>query len=110
MLKFVPITPEYGEHYMQFYAASEEKSADYTFAISGVGKTNTAMKWHSPTTYAGCAIMKTAVPYIIRRLAAGNAPIGNKFCAGIFLGAFLLRGFRECWPAFCPVFLKIPFV
>ncbi len=32
MLKFVPITPEYGERYMQFYAASEEKSADYTFA------------------------------------------------------------------------------
>ena len=88
MLKFVPITPEYGERYMQFYAASEEKAADY----------------------AGCAIMKTAVPYIILRLAAGAAPIGNKFCADIFLGAFLLRGFRECWPAFCPVFLKIPFV
>ena len=32
MLKFVPITPEYGERYMQFYAASEEKAADYTFA------------------------------------------------------------------------------
>ena len=92
MLKFVPITPEYGERYMQFYAASEEKAADYTFANL----------W--------CWKDKYRYEMAFHRLAAGNAPIGNKFCAGIFLGAFLLRGFRECWPAFCPVFLKIPFV
>lgn len=89
MLKFVPITPEYGERYMQFYAASEEKAADYTFANLWCWKDKYRYEMAFADDLCWLRHYENGRPVYNPPIAAGAAPIGNKFCADIFLGAFL---------------------